>query len=302
MRKLNSLVYTWISNRYMHDCSNYNTLAVRKSCRSKILCRMHFEKHNFPHAQGMLFVWPWQAHRFARKHGFPVVIKPNVSGYSRGSYFPIFSFNELYKAIFWAKAWWPSTIIEKYLLGANYRVLVGRHDLISVIRRYPPHVIGNGQDTVEKLIDEENRTRDQMQPAPTVYPISKSSKVKMHLKKQGLNLSSIPDEGQKVELFHRVALATGGIVETIDESKIPQINKQFFIDVVQSFDANILGIDVIFERSIEEPHTDQGCILVEVNSRPYIKMHYYPRYGEKQDFSNTLQQLDALDIPDQDIF
>ncbi|MCY4226906.1 MAG: cyanophycin synthetase [Gammaproteobacteria bacterium] len=302
MRKLNSLIYAWISNRYMHDCSNYNTLAVRKSCRSKVLCRKHFEKHSFPHAAGMSFLWPWQAHCFARKHGFPVVIKPNVSGYSRGSYFPIASMKELYKAIFWAKAWWPTTIIEKYLLGANYRVLVDRENLISVIRRYPPYVIGNGQHTVAELIDEENRIRDEMQPAPTVYPISKSSRVQMHLKKQGLGFSSIPDEGQQVLLFHRVALATGGIVETIDQTQIPQVNKRFFTEVVQSFDANVLGIDVIFERGIEEPYTDQECILVEVNSRPYIKMHHYPRYGKKQDFSKALALLDALDIPDRDIF
>ncbi len=302
MRKLNSLIYAWISNRYMHDCSNYNTLAVRKSCRSKVLCRKHFEKYNFPHAAGMIFVWPWQAHRFARKHGFPVVIKPNVSGYSRGSYFPISSMLELYKAIFWAKAWWPTTIIEKYLLGANYRVLVNRESLISVIQRYPPFVVGNGQHTVAELIDEENRIRASMQPAPTVYPIGKSSKIQMHLRKQGLDLLSIPDEGQHVQLFHRVALATGGIVEIIDQTQIPQVNKKFLTEVVRSFDANVLGIDVIFEHGIEVPHTDQECILVEVNSRPYIKMHHYPRYGKKEDFSQALEQLDALEIPDRDIF
>ena len=30
MRKLKALVYAWISEKYMHGCSNYNTLAVRK--------------------------------------------------------------------------------------------------------------------------------------------------------------------------------------------------------------------------------------------------------------------------------
>lgn len=302
MRKLKSLIYAWISNRYMHDCSNYNTLAVRKSCRTKAQGRKHFAQYNFPHAAGMTFVWPWQAHRFVREQGFPVVIKPNVSGYSRGSYFPISSFAELHGAIFWSKAWWPVTVIEKYLLGANYRVLADRENLISVIRRYPPFVTGNGRNTIAELIDEENRMRDELQPAPTIYPAGKSKKVLRHLKKQGLSLSSIPQQGRHVELFHRVALATGGIVEIIDRSQIPEANRQLFTEVVRSFDANVLGIDVIFERSIEEPCTDQKCILVEVNSRPYINMHHFPRYGEKENFSEALARLDELDIPDQDIF
>ncbi|MXZ80437.1 MAG: cyanophycin synthetase [Gammaproteobacteria bacterium] len=302
MRKLKAMVYAWISDRYMHDCSSYNTLAVRKSCRSKAQGREKFGRHGFPHAPGMVFVWPWQAHRFARKHGFPLVVKPNVSGYSRGSYFPIRSMGELYRAIFWAKIWWPTTVIEKYLLGANYRVLADRDRLISVIRRYPPFVTGDGRSAIDELIDEENRVRAEMQLHPTIFPIGKSKKVAKHLRKQGLCWASVPQNGRQVELFHRVALSTGGVVETIDRSQIPEINRLFFTEVVRSFDANVFGVDVIFERGIEHPYTEQDCILIEVNSRPYIKMHHYPRYGKKEDFSEALARLDALDIPDRDIF
>jgi hypothetical protein len=31
-------------------------------------------------------------------------------------------------------------------------------------------------------------------------------------------------------------------------------------------------------------------------------MHYYPRYGEKEEFSTALAQLDSLEVPDKDIF
>ena len=68
------------------------------------------------------------------------------------------------------------------------------------------------------------------------------------------------------------------------------------------FGANVLGIDVIFEQGIEVSWKDQKCIFIEVNSRPYLKMHYYPRYGEAEDLSESLAQLDQLDIGDKDIF
>ncbi|MGI9317788.1 MAG: cyanophycin synthetase [bacterium] len=302
MKKLRALVYAWISEKYMHGCSSYNSLEVRKSCRSKAQGRAVFSDNDVPHARGMVFLWPWSGHLFAKQHGFPVVVKPNVSGYSRGSYFPINTFAELWRAIFLAKIWWPTTIIEQFLQGANYRVLATDHNLISVIRRYPPFVVGDGRTTIGQLIDQENTVRQEMKLHPVIFPLQKSEQVVRHLAKQRLNLESVPAENEHIELFHRVALAPGGVVETIDQNTIPDDNKELFQRVVKMFDANVFGIDVIFEKGIETSYKDQQCIFIEVNSRPYMKMHYYPRYGDKEDFSADLAELDKLEVKDKDIF
>ena len=71
--------------------------------------------------------------------------------------------------------------------------------------------------------------------------------------------------------------------------------------ILDLFDANILGIDVIFERGIEEEFDAQKCIFLEVNSRPYIKMHEYPRHGKKDDLSSELEQLSELVIDQADV-
>lgn len=302
MKKLKAMVYAWISEKYMHGCSNYNSLAVRKSCRSKAQGRRVFADNNIPRARGTVFLWPWTAHQFAKQHGFPLVVKPNVSGYSRGSYFPINSFGELWRAIALAKIWWPTTIIEQYLSGANYRVLATDHSLISVIRRYPPFVTGNGRDTIGELIDEENRARAEMQLHPVIFPIAKSEEVIRHLKKHRLTLESVPTSDQYVELFYRVALAPGGVVEVIDQTTIPDVNRDLFQRVVSAFDANVFGIDVIFEKGIETSYLEQKCIFIEVNSRPYMKMHHYPRYGVAEDLSVELAALDKIEIEDKDTF
>ncbi len=302
MKRIKAGIYTWISRKYMQDCSNYNTLPVRKSCRSKSLGRAVFAAHDLPHARGQRFVWPWTAHAFAQAHGFPLVIKPNVSGYSRGSYFPIRDYRALWWAVVRAKRWWPVTMVEEYLQGANYRVLATDRKMISVIRRYPPFVTGNGDDSIHNLIVEENRIRAEMSLYPVMHPIAESSQVVAHLKRQGRTLESVPAAGEVVELFHRLALAPGGIVETIDRTTIPAENRELFFRVVRAFGANVFGIDVIMEKGIEVPHTEQRCILVEVNSRPYIKMHCYPRYGAREDFSADIAELDQLDIADKDLF
>ena len=286
----------------MDGCSNYNGLDVRKSTRSKAQARAHFEKFDVPHAKGGLFVNPWRAHQFAKQHGFPLCIKPNVSGYSRGSHFPIRNYRELWKAALMVKVWWPVSVVEQYLLGANYRVLATQDEIVSVIRRYPPFIDGDGEHSISDLIDIENAVRDEMKLAPTIFPIKKTQAVSDYLAKQNLTLDSVPAKDERIYVFNRVALAPGGVVETIDQDTIPEANKELFKRVVKDLDANLFGIDIIFEEGIEVDYREQRCIFLELNSRPYIKMHLKPRYNKADDLQPFFDRMDALAIADNDIF
>jgi len=286
----------------MAGCSNYNSLEVRKNSRSKEQARAMFAKHDVPHARGQIFINPFKAHKFAKEHGFPLCIKPNVSGFSRGSHFPITNNKELWKAALMVKIWWPSSVIEQYLLGANYRVLATQDQIVSIIRRYPPFIDGNGENNIGDLIDDENAIRQKMNLHPTIYPIKKSKAVSEYLTKQGQSFESIPAKDERVYLFNRVALAPGGIVETIDQSKVPELNKALFCNVVRQFDANLFGIDVILEHGIEKDYTDQQCIFLEVNSRPYTRMHEKPRYGDVDDLQPFYDKMDSLVVADTNTF
>jgi len=297
-----ALLYGWVSRRFMAGCSNYNSLEVRKQSRSKRQARDMFAAHDIPHAKGRIFVNPLEARRFAREHGFPLCVKPNVGGFSRGSHFPINDMRELDRAAIRVKAWWPTSVVEQYLDGANYRVLATASELVSVIRRYAPFVDGDGEHSLGELVDIENATRETLELYPTMHPIGKEQQSIDHLARHGLTLDSIPAHGERVTLFHRVALAPGGIVETIDRGTIPAVNRELFLRVVNAFDARLFGIDVIFEQGIEIDYREQRCIFLEVNSRPYTRMHAYPRYGKADDLQAFHDEMDALPVADSDTF
>ncbi|MGB3209745.1 MAG: hypothetical protein WBB19_03475 [Desulforhopalus sp.] len=302
MRALKRILYRWIDNRFLGGCSSYNSLEVRKSCRSKLQARTVFAANNIPHARGTTFFNPLRAVRFAKEHGFPLVVKPNVSGFSRGSHFPITNYPELYRAIFFAKAWWPVSVVEQYLEGKNYRVLVADGKIMSVIRRYPPFVEGDGQSTISQLIDRENTVRREMQLGPVIHPIPKDGKIIGFLKKQQLTLESVPASASRIHLFNRIALAPGGVVEIIDKTSLPPENRELFLKVLSLFQANILGIDAIFERGVDKSYRAQNAIFLEVNSRPYLKMHDFPRFGNAEDLSAYYAKLARLEVGEQDIF
>jgi D-alanine-D-alanine ligase-like ATP-grasp enzyme len=201
-----------------------------------------------------------------------------------------------------AKIWWPTTVIEQYLQGENYRVVVIDGKIMSVIQRYPPFVIGNGEDSISILIDVENAVREEMQLYGGMFPIQKNQRTEDHLNKQRLTFDSVPAKDEHIELYFRVALAPGGVIRTIDKTTIHTDNIELFLDTLKLFKANILGVDIIFENSIQQSYKDQKCILLEVNSRPYLKMHDYPRYGEKEDLSVYYDELNQLDISQADTF
>lgn len=302
MKALKRFLYGWIERRFLAGCSNFNSLATRQSCRSKRLAREMFAEHGIPHARGQVFyglLTPW---RFARQFGFPLVVKPNVGGFSRGSHFPIPSYSQLLWAAVQVKLWWPSSVVEQYLEGGNYRVLVARDRILSVIRRYPPQVVGDGRSTIEELIDRENEVRARMQLYPVISPLARNGRTQRYLARTGKNLKTVPEAGETVRLHHRITLAGGGVVETIDQKTIHPDNLRLFLQIPGLFQANLLGVDAIFAKGIETSCREQEVICLEVNSRPYLKMHDFPRYGEKDDFRSYLQQLATLSVADKDIF
>ena len=302
MKSWRRWLYRQVESRFLDGCSNFNSLDVRRSCRTKRQAREVFAQHGIPHAQGKVFFWPWQAFAFVQQQGFPVVLKPNMGGYSRGSFFPISSYRELLSALLRVKLWWPTTVIERYLRGKNYRVVVTKDGVEIAMRRYPPFVIGDGQRTIEELIDQENQVRREMQLLPVIHEIPKDQRVRRFLGKQGLSLQSIPAMDQEVELYHRIALDPGGSLETVDVSSIPAENLRLFARILELFEAEILGIDVILEQGIDHPISGQEGIFLEVNSRPYLKMHGYPRWGEVPDMESLLAKLSTKEVQDSDLF
>lgn len=302
MKFIKRLTYKWIDRLFLNGCSSYNNLQVRRSCRSKLQAREAFAQNGIPHAEGTVFLNPLTAYRFAQKNGFPLVIKPNVSGYSRGSHFPITTYGQFWKAAFFVKIWWPFSVVERYLEGANYRVTVANGKVMSVIRRYPPFVDGDGDSTINQLIDRENRVRQTMNLHPVIHPIPKDGRVVRFLKKKKMTLDSVPAIAERVTLFNRIALAPGGVVETVDKNSIPEENLALFLKILDKFQARIFGIDAIFEKGIEESYRSQKCIFLEINSRPYLKMHDFPRYGEKEDLSDYYKDLDEYAVTNADIF
>ncbi|WP_449437559.1 cyanophycin synthetase family protein [Pedobacter steynii] len=91
-----------------------------------------------------------------KKVGFPLVFKPLDGNHGRGATINVKTEEAATEAFEYAKNYSRRIIIEKFITGYDFRVLVIDHKMVAAALRVPAHITGNGHDTVQELIDKEN--------------------------------------------------------------------------------------------------------------------------------------------------
>ena len=92
-----------------------------------------------------------------RKFGYPLVIKPINGNHGKGNTTNINNRDQAIKAFEAARAYSRSVIIEKFITGYDFRCLVINYKFICAALRTPASVIGDGENTIQWLIDDTNR-------------------------------------------------------------------------------------------------------------------------------------------------
>ena len=91
------------------------------------------------------------------KFGYPLVIKPIDGNHGKGNTTNITNWDQAQKAFEAAKQYNSSLIVERYLTGFDFRALVINYKFICAALRTPASVVGDGEHTIQWLIDETNK-------------------------------------------------------------------------------------------------------------------------------------------------
>ncbi len=94
--------------------------------------------------------------RTVERVGYPVVIKPLDGNHGKGATVGITNIDDARTAFAKAKEYSRWVIVEKQLIGNDFRALVVNNRLIAVAERVPANVVGNGKSTIQELIDKTN--------------------------------------------------------------------------------------------------------------------------------------------------
>jgi len=212
--------------------------------------------------------------------GYPLVIKPVDGNHGRGITVDIQNYEDALKAFNNAKESSRSgaIIVEKFITGEDYRLLVINNKLVAGAKRTPAHVIGNGKSTVQELIDEVNKDpRRGYGHENVLTQITVNELTKNIIKDAGYTLESVILEGERLILKDTANLSTGGTAEDVTDIIHPA-NVSMAERISKIIDLDICGIDIM-TTDISKPLSETGGAVLEVNAGPGFRMHLAPTSG-----------------------
>ena len=232
----------------------------------------------------------YQALKAAETIGYPVVVKPLVGNHGRGITTNISNEEELIKAIHIARQICPTVLVEKYLKGSDYRILVIDGKFVAAALREPAYVIGNGKDSIEKLINEINKDPERgLGHEKNLTKISMDDLTEQCLKDQDLSLKSIPQDGEKIYVKSTANISSGGMAKDVTES-VHLLNQLMAERIAKIIGLNVIGIDLIAD-SLERPLENDLSGVVEVNAAPGFRMHLHPTEGTPRNVSSHVVDM-----------
>jgi len=226
----------------------------------------------------------------AQEVGLPVVVKPQDGNQGKGISVNLTSEEQVRKAYRVAIEFRDDIMVEKYLPGHDWRLLVIGNKLIAAARRDPPLVIGDGTHTVRELVDIVNSDPRRSDGHATSLTKIRFDEIALaRLAEQGYTADSVPPRGVRVILRNNANLSTGGTATDVTDDVHPDLAAAA-VAAAQTVGLDIAGIDVVCD-TILKPLEDQGGGIVEVNAAPGLRMHLDPSFGKGRDVGKAIVDM-----------
>ncbi len=210
--------------------------------------------------------------------GFPLVVKPVGGNHGRGITVNIKNYEDALVAFRAAKNVSPKVIIEKYITGEDYRLLVINNVLVAAAKRTPANVVGDGKSTIKELVEEVNKDpRRGYGHENVLTKITINDLTKTIIAAKGYTEDSVPKAGEMVILKDTANLSTGGTAEDVTDIVHPS-NVSMAERISKIIDLDICGIDIM-TTDISKPLEETGGAVLEVNAGPGFRMHLAPTTG-----------------------
>ncbi len=232
-----------------------------------------------PVPYGFVVSGPEEIETVVNRVGLPLVVKPVDGHQGQGATINVRSIGEALVALETAKEYSDRVIVEKYINGADYRLLVINYKFVAAAKRTSAQVVGNGRSTIQELIEEVNKDpRRGYGHEKMLTEIKVDAMTRRLLEQENLNLDSILPKGRIVHLKTTANLSTGGVAEDVTET-VHTYNVFMAERIARIIDLDICGIDVI-APNLTEPINENGGSIIEVNGAPGFRMHLAPTIGQ----------------------
>ncbi|UVW27024.1 cyanophycin synthetase [Massilia sp. H6] len=230
-----------------------------------------------------------QAQRVAARMGAPVTLKPLDGNQGKGVTVDVRDPEGVARAFEFARQFGRRIIVERFVEGRDYRVLVANGAVAAASCRRPAHVVGDGIASIRALVERENRNPARgAGHANILTRIALDEHAADMLRRQGLDADSVLPFGVPAELRGNANLSTGGTAEDVTDL-LPESTRLLCVRAAAKIGLDVAGIDIVC-HDIALPLDAQRGAVIEVNAAPGIRMHQYPSSGSARDAGAAIVQ------------
>lgn len=264
------------------------TYIGRETCYDKQLCKIMLQRAGLAVAPGYTVYETDSDERIMsiwQDLQKPLVLKPAKGTHGNGVEIGLNDFSDCVKKIraYFRDPQYPGTLIlEEMFVGREYRILASKEKVVAILERIPAHVIGDGQHTIDELLQIENKN-PLRNISEFLYPHISLDAVSLQLlAQQKLTRESVPSKDQHVQLQKISNIMAGGVaIDRTDEAH--ESVKEIALQAVRAIPGlSWTGIDFM-TTNLSIPQLQKGYIIIEMNSSPEFAMHDLPMQGKPRD-------------------
>ncbi|MFV8270105.1 cyanophycin synthetase [Flavobacterium sp. GT2N3] len=254
-----------------------SSIAVDIACNKELTKKM-LDMASIPVASGSICVDEDDLAETIKKIGYPIVLKPLDGNHGKGASINVTNWEDAVSGLAFAKEYSKRIIVEKFITGFDFRILVIDNKLVAAAKRVPAHVIGNGNDTIQALIETTNLDpRRGYGHENVLTQIDVDRDTEDLLEKLGYTLDTIPRIGEIVFLKSTANLSTGGTSVDVTDMMHPE-NIFLAERISRVIGLDVCGVDIMAEN-LTQPLKENGGVILEVNAAPGFRMHLAPSEG-----------------------
>jgi len=273
--------------RYFRYTSiDLNTLGSSEIAKDKDYANFFMKKMGYPTIPGKTFYSnDWcqainskrniaAANVYAQKLGFPLIVKPN-SGSQGNNIILVHNQTELSSALKKVFLQDKIALVQKYISGQDYRIVVLDNKIISAYQRMPLNITGDGSSNIKKLI---KMKLDGFVISERPANIGlQDHRILQNLKKNKLTMQSVLLKDQKVTLLNNANLSSGGDSLDVTSSLHPEF-KKIAISLTRDMGLRLCGVDLMVNSDISQK--PKKYWVIEINAAPGLD--HYIKTGAKQ--------------------
>ena len=274
--------------RHLYSSMTSTTsIAAQKMCSDKRLTNRRLSELRLPVPRQIKVDSADSAHDAAEKLSFPIVIKPVKGKKGRAVTAGLDNPDDIDAAFERAHETMADVLVEQFLPGADHRLLVIGGKFFAALLRIPPTITGDGEATVEALIDELNA--DPRRDGFRLFKVAKDAEVNRLLSEAGLTMNDVLGKGRTVNLRSAANVSTGGLPIDVTDQVHPD-NREMAERAAKGVGLDVAGIDFV-TTDITSSYREVGGGIIELNARPGLDIHIWPYEGVHRNVAGELLNL-----------